>query len=211
MTTTTEEPQPSLRDLCTPSDPRGVVLMLHGGQESGRMPVDGRSLSWRRSAAMGLAIRRRLARQGLAVSLLRYRYRGWDGGRDPVADARWALETLREQWGPIPVALLGHSMGARTAVRVADDEHVRGVVALTPWFPPGEPVHALAGRALVAAHGSRDRITSPRATQDYVARAARAGADASYVDMGEVGHYLLRRARAWNDLAATEAVRILSE
>ncbi|MGH3345722.1 MAG: alpha/beta hydrolase, partial [Nocardioides sp.] len=102
------------------------------------------------------------------------------------------------------------SMGARTAVQVADDPLVRGVVALAPWFPPDEPVAALAGKRLVAAHGRRDRITSARATRGYVERARRAGAEASYVDMGRVGHYLLRRVGAWNELALTSSLELLS-
>jgi len=208
--TTTEVLRPTLSDVAAPPDPRGLVLMLHGGKDRGRTPVDGRSLSWRRSAAMGRAIAPRLADAGLAASLLRYRYRGWDGGADPVADARWALASLHERWGPLPVVLLGHSMGARTAVAVADDSRVRGVVALAPWLPRDEPVAGLAGRTLVAAHGSRDRITSPKATRAFVARAREAGAEASYVDMGAVGHYLLRRATAWNDLAATEVIGLLT-
>ena len=97
-----------------------------------------------------------------------------------------------------PVVLLGHSMGARTAVHVADDAAVRGVVALAPWFPPRR-----AGRrrwpasTLVAAHGSRDRITSSRGDPRVRrARRARSAPTATYVDMGRVGHYMLRRAAA---------------
>ena len=60
----------------------------------------------------------------------------------------------------VPVVIVGHSMGARTGARVADDPSVRGLVALAPWFPPGEPVAALQGKDLVVAHGRRDRITS---------------------------------------------------
>ena len=37
----------------------------------------------------------------------------------------------------MPVVLLGHSMGGRTAVAVADDPSVVGVVALAPWLPAG--------------------------------------------------------------------------
>ena len=40
----------------------------------------------------------------------------------------------------MPVVVLGHSMGGRTACRVADHDLVRGVVALAPWLPPGESV-----------------------------------------------------------------------
>jgi predicted esterase len=102
-------------------------------------------------------------------------------------------------------------MGARVAARVADEPRVRGVVALAPWFPPGEPVETLTGKRLVAAHGSRDRITSARATSSYVERARAAGADATFVDMGRVGHYLLRGVRAWNELALGTSLTLLSD
>jgi pimeloyl-ACP methyl ester carboxylesterase len=158
---------------------------------------------------MARAISTEAEAAGAAVWLLRYRHRGWNGGAGPVADARWALDRVRAELGALPVVLLGHSMGARTSVHVADDPQVRGVVALAPWFPGGEPVAPLAGRRLVAAHGSRDRITSARATRAYVERARHAGADASFVDMGQVGHYLLRRVGAWNHLALSRSLELL--
>ncbi len=99
---------------------------------------------------------------------------------------------MRRELGDVPVCLLGHSMGARTAVHVADDPSVRGVVALAPWLPPGESVAALRGKQLYAAHGSRDRITSARATQAFVRRAAQVAEVAEFRDMGPLGHYLLR-------------------
>ncbi|MFT4262917.1 MAG: alpha/beta hydrolase, partial [Nocardioides sp.] len=86
---------------------------------------------------------------------------------------------------------------------------VRGVVALAPWFPEGEPVEPLRGKRLLAAHGSRDRITSPDATRRYVERAWEI-AQASYADMGPTGHYLLRRADAWNRLALEGCLEILA-
>jgi predicted esterase len=146
---------------------------------------------------------------GVATWLLRFRERGWNGGAAPVEDARWALEQVRREHGGVPVVLLGHSMGARTSVHVADDESVLGVVGLAPWLPPDEPVQALAGRHLVAAHGHRDRITSPRATAAYVERAARVAVSAELVDMGPVGHYMFKRVAAWNDLAATRSLSLL--
>jgi len=200
---------PSLTQYASPETATGVILMLHGGKESGEQIVDDRSASWRRSAAMGRAIAAEAEAAGAAVWLLRYRLRGWNGGTDRVEDARWALAQVREQIGALPIVLLGHSMGARTSVHVADDPQVRGVVALAPWFPKGEPVGALASRTLVAAHGSRDHITSPKATRAYVERARAAGADASYVDMGRLGHYMLRHASAWNELALAESLSLL--
>jgi predicted esterase len=202
---------PTVTRYAAPSSPTGVVLMLHGGKDRGDDVVDHRSASWRRSAAMARAIATEAESAGVAVWLLRYRHRGWNGGAGPVSDARWALDRVRAELGALPVALLGHSMGARTAVHVADDPQVHGVVALAPWFPGGEPVAALAGKRLVAAHGSRDRITSARATRAYVERAHHAGADASFIDMGRVGHYLLRRVGTWNHLALSRSLELLAD
>jgi hypothetical protein len=101
-------------------------------------------------------------------------------------------------------------MGGRTACRVADGELVRGVVALAPWLPPGEPVAALAGRQLHAAHGRRDTITSPEATRAYVERAGAVASETSFTDMGERGHYLLRGVRAWNAFTVDRVRDILA-
>ena len=100
-------------------------------------------------------------------------------------------------------------MGARTALHVADDPSVAGVVALAPWIEPDTPVVGLAGRQLVAAHGRRDRITSAPATRAYVERATAVAASARFVDMGGLGHYLLRGRRQWVDLARAESLRVL--
>jgi len=200
--------QPSLTRLDAPS-PRAVLLMLHGGKDSSPVPVDGRSASWRRSAAMQRSISPRAHEEGVSTWLLRYRHRGWNGGSGPVADARWALEQVRREVGEVPVVLLGHSMGARTSVHVADDPSVTGVVGLAPWFPPGERVSALEGRHLLAAHGRHDHITSFRATAQFVARAREVASSAELLDMGPVGHYMLRRVGRWNDVAITSALRLL--
>jgi pimeloyl-ACP methyl ester carboxylesterase len=189
--------------------PEALVLMLHGGKEHGQQLVDGRSLSWRRSASMQREVARRFQEAGASTWLLRFTRRGWNGGADRIADARRALDDVRRELGDVPVVLLGHSMGARTAVHVADDPSVRGVVALAPWLPRGESVAALAGKDVYAAHGRRDKITSARATAEYVQRAAAIAAHAELRDMGKVGHYLLRDRTAWNDFAVESALRAL--
>lgn len=192
-----------------PDPPRAVILLLHGGQEHSATPVDRRSTSWLRMAALQRAVAPAAREAGASTWLLRYRVRGWNGGA-PVEDARWALGEVRRELGDVPVVLLGHSMGARTAVHVAADPAVRGVVALAPWWPAGEPVEGLVGRSLRAAHGRRDRITSYRATAAYVERASAAGVDATLTDMGPAGHYLLRRIRRWHEFATRESLRLLA-
>ncbi|MGA8247666.1 MAG: alpha/beta fold hydrolase, partial [Nocardioides sp.] len=140
--------------------------------------------------------------EGVALWVLRYRSVGWNGdGAEQIADARWALGQAALELGGLPVVALGHSMGGRAACHVADDPHVRGVVALAPWLPPAEPVTALAGRELHAAHGRRDHVTSASDTRAYVERARQVASAASFTDMGDRGHYLLRGVAAWNAFA----------
>lgn len=201
--------EPSLTRKDALGSPRGLILMLHGGQEHSQEIVDGRSASWRRCALMQVAISRRARAAGVSTWLVQYRHRGWNGGSGPVGDARWALDQVRRELGEVPVVLLGHSMGGRTAVHVADHPSVTGVVGLAPWFPPGEQVSALAGRHLLAAHGRSDEITSFRATAAYLDRARPLAASAELRDMGRVGHYMLRRARSWNEVAVTGALALL--
>jgi pimeloyl-ACP methyl ester carboxylesterase len=206
---------PTTTGYDVPGTPRGLVLMLHGGTARSTTPVDDRSASWRRSAWMMRRIADTAAAADVSVRLLRYRVRGWNEETatppDPVIDARHALDEIRAELGDVPVVLLGHSMGGRTAVAVADHPSVTGVVALAPWLPGSDPVTALAGRHLAAAHGRADRITSPRMTQAFVRRAAPLTATAEYHDMGRVGHYMFRRIRRWDEFAVSRSLAFLDD
>jgi pimeloyl-ACP methyl ester carboxylesterase len=190
------------------AEQRALVLVLHGGKQASSQPVDGRSASWKRMAAMQRTITPALHAQGVGTWLLRYRVRGWNGGA-PVADARWALAEVRRELGEVPVVLLGHSMGGRTAAYVADDPAVAGVVALAPWWMPGDPVDALRGTRVLAAHGRTDKITSARQTRAFLRRAEAVGAEVTFRDMGRVGHYMFRRVPEWNAVATTGCLSLL--
>ena len=161
------EPRPFV-DLPDPAaPPRAAVLVLHGGKARSLGSVEPDQLTVRR---MQPFVRDLTARgDDLAVGQLRYRYRGWnDAQAHPLADVELALAAMEERYGPVPVVLVGHSMGGRAALRSAGYPTVRGVVALAPWLPGTEPVEQLTGRDLVVMHGTRDKTTSPRASLRFV-------------------------------------------
>jgi predicted esterase len=101
-------------------------------------------------------------------------------------------------------------MGARVALHVADAPRVAGVVALAPWVAADTPTDVLAGRHLVAAHGRRDRITSYDATRAYVAAAEPVAESARFVDMGALGHYLVRGRSTWFGVATRASLGLLT-
>ncbi|HLK94610.1 MAG TPA: alpha/beta fold hydrolase [Nocardioidaceae bacterium] len=192
---------------------RGVALMLHGGRQQDERLVERTSTSWLRMVALARMLSRAAAPRGVAVELLRYRARGWNArpGREPapVVDGRWALEQLRDRYGPAPIVLVGHSMGGRTACALADAAGVSGVVALAPWLPPGEPVAPAAGQRLVLAHGQADRWTSAAGSLEWSRRARRSGARVARYDLGPVGHFMLSQVGQWNGLVRDAALGLL--
>ena len=200
---------PHLTTYDAPGRPRAMVLVLHGGKPRSSQSVDGRSASWRRAAWLARDIAQQAHEAGVGVWLVRYRRRGWNGGTDAVDDARWALDRLREVHGDVPVVLVGHSMGARVAVHVADDPSVVGVVGLAPWWSATDPVRTLSGRTLRAAHGRRDRITSFGETARYVERARTVADSAALEDMGALGHYMLTGSRRWHDVALRSILEVV--
>ncbi len=97
--------------------------------------------------------------------------------------------------------LVGHSMGARAAIRAAGHPAVSAVAGLAPWLPSGEPVAQLAGRRVLLAHGTSDSITSPADTWAYAER-ARAVTEVAAIEIRDGDHPMLRRARLWHAIAA---------
>ncbi|MFE9456117.1 serine aminopeptidase domain-containing protein [Streptomyces californicus] len=209
--------------------PSAAVLVLHGGRETGTEPPPPGLLNLpgtrmrpfvralgKASRASGAASAIGSGRAtgsggGLLVRQVRYGHRGWNGDRaDPFHDAVAALDALRDEAGDaLPVVLLGHSMGARAALRAAGHPLVRGVVGLAPWCPPGDPVTQLAGRDVVLVHSNRDRLTSPQASQSLTARARRAGARTCMITVRGGDHAMIRRAPAWHRVTTALVLGLL--
>jgi predicted esterase len=199
----------------------GAVLVLHGGREHGTAAVTWYQPPVVRGALLAAAVHRRLAGRGVAVWTLRFGVRGWNGdGAAAIADALWALGRVRaalddrrgdgaEGRRETPIVVVGHSMGARTALRVAGSDGVAGIVALAPWVPAGEPVAQVAGRRIVIAHGTADEVTDPAASRRYAERARGAGGRVRYAEVAGDGHAMLRRAGHWHDLTAAAVADIL--
>lgn len=197
---------PSLRVLPAETpETSAVVLVLHGGRARSTAPVRSVQLAYRRMVPFARELHAAVAAEGAPVWLLRNRVRGWNDD-DALADARWALNEARRQHPGAAVVLVGHSMGARAALRLAGADLVRAVCALAPWIEPADPVVQLAGCRTLLVHGDRDRITSPRASAHYARRAAAVGADIEYVELAGTGHAMVRGAAEWH-ATASEFVR----
>lgn len=177
--------------------PSSLVLVLHGGRARSHESGERTRLTYRRMVPFA----RSLAAAGPAVHLLRYRFRGWNApAMDALRDARWALDELAERFPGVPVALLGHSMGARAALGAADAGNVVAVCALAPWLDGTDPVDQLDGRTVLLAHGDRERWTDPAASYAYAVAAKERGVRICRFDVPGAGHFMIRRARDWHRL-----------
>lgn len=202
--------RPFVETVEPPGAVKAVALVLHGGKANGTGVPKNMSLSMLRMRPFKKQIAARGRSAGVAAWLLHYRVPGWNGAAmDPARDAHWALGEIRRRYGAVPVALVGHSMGARAAIRVADDPSVIGVCALAPWLPPQEPMPRLLGRTLLIAHGTRDRWVDGRASSAFAVRAKASHPDVARFEVGGVGHAMLRRASDWHAFARNAALGML--
>jgi alpha-beta hydrolase superfamily lysophospholipase len=181
---------------------RAAVLVLHGGRAKGTGSVPPWALAVLRMRPFTTALRHAGAGAGLAVVELRHVVRGWNGAaQSPVSDARWALEQMRERFGDVPIGLVGHSMGGRTALAVADEPGVRSIVALAPWIEAGDSPGPVTGRVVLIVHGTLDRMTDPRASAAFAERARLLAEQVTYLTISGERHAMLRRAQLWHELA----------
>ena len=200
------EPAPWIENRW-PRDPdrvHSIVLLLHGGRPHSPATIRRRTdLTYLRIVSFARVLHRRNHRRGMSVRILRYRYRGWnEPERHPVQDAVWALTQLHDQYRDASIVLLGHSMGGRAALRVADHPAVIAVCALAPWTLEDEPVQQVAGRSVLIAHGDQENMTDPRLSYQFAVRAKQVTSRVCRFDVLGDGHAMLRRARDWSELAA---------
>jgi len=200
-------PTPSLLTLGPRGAPRAAVVIAHGGKSRSTARDSNLRSPALRMLPFLLDLARNGRRLGLASSQLRYRLVGYNEG-DPVADMEWALDRVAERYD-VPVCLLGHSMGARAALRAAGHPSVVSVVALAPWCPPSEPVAQLEGRTVVIAHGERDRITDPARSLEFARQAQPVAARLARFELRGTGHTMLQRLPAWQSLARRLALGTL--
>ena len=193
-------------------DVRGVALVLHGGSETGMT----RARPYQPGPLRMRPFTTRLAHEGgphgLSVWTLLNRVRGWNGEqRSALQDARWALERIGEQFPGVPVYLLGHSMGGRTALAAADHPQVRAVAALAPWLGAASAVEPVRGRGVLIQHGDADRTTSPTASLAFARRARGVAEDVRYVRMLGAGHFMVRSIADWHGLSTAYLLRRFAE
>ena len=189
-----------LIDVRSPREPRGQVVVLHGGaSRPGSPEVSPTQLSVLRM----VPVARRLARvsKDLAVVRLLNSRRGWDTERTPVADVDWALAELRDRYGSLPTCLVGHSLGGRAALLAGDRDEVRGVVALNPWVYPYDDAD-LSGRRVLIVHGTEDRV-APLDRARAVARNLARRTDVEFVEVPGGKHAMLRHGAVFERAAAS--------
>ena len=218
----------------SPSDAEGVILVLHGGAEKGERrnteltpPVlligvgNGRSAlthAFRLPDFNILAVDilpvviRYATRRGNQRGLhqLRFAVIGWNGERQsPVHDARAAIAEISERYPHTPIVVVGHSLGGRTAIHVADEPNVLGIIGLAPWIEPQDPIPTNPAVRVGILHGDRDLITSLRRSRGFVRTLTENGHDASLGRVENSLHGLFPRQKVWMDAAAAYATNVL--
>ena len=185
------ERTPRLLAAAPPSDPSGLVVLLHGGaNRRGNPMVSPAQLSVLRM----LPIAKRIARAGrgrLGVFRLLNSHRGWDSTHTPVDDVSWALGELNKRYaGGVPTCLVGHSLGGRAALLAGSSPGVVSVVALNPWVYSTD--HAdLTGRRVLMIHGTDDRVASIDRAATVAKRLATTG-DVTFQTVEGGRHAMLR-------------------
>lgn len=186
-----------LRRVIEVERPRALVILVHGGLVRSKLPVSDSNLSvgWALMRTYQDRLSTHLAARGVEVWALLHRYAGWnsDAHPSPVPDLEWALDEARRLRPGVPVVVVGHSMGARTALRVAEDPSIVGLVGLCPWYPADEIVSP-AGMPLRVAFAEWDWDCPYPSMREFLHR-AREVVDLRVENMGRDTHYMFRSKR----------------
>lgn len=203
--------EPEIRWTSRPRDAHAVALVLHGGAEA-----SDHENRWLDHAVLRMVpFARALAREGgdaLAVARLRFGLRGWNAPDEaPVADAHWALDSLRAAYPDRPIGVVGHSMGGRVALRLAAEPDVVAVCTLAAWVEGTDEAQGGPGTSALLVHGSADRITPPRGSVLMARWLAERGVEAEFLEVPDENHALLRHpVRAHRTVARWVTERLLA-
>ncbi|MFI5754363.1 alpha/beta hydrolase [Streptomyces sp. NPDC051569] len=173
----------------------GVVLVLPEGEpDSVRRPSP---LAYAGVLPLARSLARAGAPEGLAVHVVRYRGRGWNGADARLAaDAAWAADEVGRRYGDVPICLAGLGMGGRAALHAAGHAAVGSVLAMAPWLPEDdravepEPVRQLVGRQVMIVHGTNDARTDPELSFRLAERAKKTNRDTCRFEVHSDGHAL---------------------
>ncbi|KAB2974435.1 MULTISPECIES: dienelactone hydrolase family protein [unclassified Streptomyces] len=179
-----------------PTAVSGVALLLPPGDATSyRRPAPLLATSLVRG--LGRRLHRAGRGEGLAVHVVHYRYRGWNGDEAALlSDALWAADEAVRLYGDVPVCLAGLDMGGRAALRAGGHEAVNSVLAIAPWLPEEdtadspEPVKQLAGRRVMIVHGTNDERTDPELSFRLAARAKKANREVCRFEVHSDRHRL---------------------
>lgn len=186
-----------------------VVVTLHGGPERGFRRTALWNAAYLRLLPFGQRIRE-LSEDRIAIAHLRHTQTGWNGGEaTTLGQARLFLADLHRREPSLPIGLLGHSLGGRTALAAAGHSRVTSVAALAPWVTEHDDVERLVDTDVLVVQGDRDRVCPKPETDAFVTRLREAGGTVDYEVLEGCGHSMYRRAREWHDLAARHLVRTL--
>lgn len=186
-----------------------VVVSLHGGPERGFNATSSWSPAYARLVPFARAIRE-LSDDRIAVLRVRHTQTGWNGGEQTtLGQARLLLADISARTPELPIGLLGHSLGGRTALAAAGHGQVRSVVGLAPWVTPHDAVEHLVDRDVLIVQGASDRVCPAEDSREFVGRLREAGGSVRYEELAGCGHGMIRRASEWHDLAARHLVDTL--
>jgi alpha-beta hydrolase superfamily lysophospholipase len=181
--------------------PQAVVLVLPGGTARSHRPASPAQLAVLRMAPFARSVAHAGAGR-VGVARLRYAVRGWNGtGASAIGDTGRALDQIAALHPGVAVGLLGHSMGGRVALHLSADERIAAIAVLAPWVERADQPRTHQGLQALFMHGTRDRITSAKASRAMADAMRDLGAEVTYESVADT-HGMLRQARQWHERSA---------